>query len=345
MKTLAVIIVNWNGREYLSACLSSLQEQTFQDFRTICVDNGSTDGSRELLATFPDVECVELPANKGFAEPNNIGIARAFADPHISSIVTLNNDTKTDPRYLEELVACAERHPDAGSIQPKVLRMPDREILDSTGVLIYKDMSAISRGQGERDSGRYETEEEVFGASASAALYRRGALESVALGPNEFFDRDYFAYYEDVDLAWRLRLQGFRSYYAPRARVYHVHSATGKRHSPFKSFHIHRNQYYNMIKNLPAGALVRAFAFMPVRYVLLASSVVRKKGPSAKLSESGGNMVSIVLRSWRDIFRMLPRMLAKRKIIQSRRGASSRDVRRWFSLYKANLFKMIYDAS
>lgn len=346
MTTVAVIIVNWNGKDFLRTCLESLQNQTFKDFRVICVDNGSTDDSRELCQEFPFVEWIELPENRGFAEPNNIGIARAFEDRNISFIVTLNNDTKVESAYLHELVACAHRHPEAGSIQPKVLRMPAQGIFDSAGMLIYKDMSAINRGQGERDNGQYEQEEEIFGASASAALYSRRALEDVALGKNEYFDRDYFAYYEDVDLAWRLRLRGFRCYYTPRALVTHIHSATGKRHSPFKSFHIHRNQYYTIIKNLPVRDLARALAFMPVRYLLLLSSVLRKKGPAARLSESlGGGMASMVLRSWVQIARTLPRTIAKRRMIQARRVVSSRDVRKWFSLYKASLAKMIYDAS
>lgn len=347
MKTLAVIIVNWNGKEFLKECLESLRMQTLRGFRVICVDNGSTDGSRELLHEFSHVECIELSENNGFAEPNNIGIARAFEDPNISFIVTLNNDAKVDPAYLQELVSCAERHPDAGSIQPKVLRMPNQDILDSTGMLIYKDMSAINRGQGDRDVGQYSEEEEVFGASASAALYARRALEDVAFQKNEYFDRDYFAYYEDVDLAWRLRLRGFRSFYAPRALVYHVHSATGKRHSPFKSFHIHRNQYYTMFKNLPTGALLRALAFMPIRYLLLLSSVMRKKGPAAKLSESarGRGMLAIVLRSWMHIMKALPRLLAKRKMIQGKRVVGGKEIERWFAIYKASLSKMLYDAS
>jgi GT2 family glycosyltransferase len=345
MTNVVVIIINWNGKKYLDECLSSLREQTFKKFRIILVDNGSDDGSADYISKiFPEVKLIKLDNNTGFAYANNIGIKEAFKDQSVEYIITLNNDTCCDREYLEKMVNCVVAHSDAGSIQAKVVNYFENEIIDSVGILIYPEMSAINRGQKEKDQGQYENEEEIFGASASAALYTHEALEKTMMPSGDYFDSDYFAYYEDVDLAWRLRLAGFKSYYAPKAKVYHVHSATGKNFSPFKAFHIHRNQYYNIIKNLPASFLLKALALMPIRYFLLVSSVIRKKGPSAKLSqnEQKQSMAGIVFRSWKDVIKNLPRLLKKRNYIQKKRTAKKEEIKEWFQKYRADWRKMIY---
>ena len=347
----AVVIVTWNGLEHLRVCLPALYQQSYLDFKIILVDNGSEDGTPDYVrAEYPEVELIALPVNQGFAGPNNLGFNKALADPETRYIVALNNDTKPEPTYLEELVACAERHPDAGSVQAKVINFFDPDRLDSTGILIAREMSAINRAQKEPDDGRYDLEEEIFGPSASASLYTREALGRVMLPfgseRQEYFDSSYFAYYEDVDLAWRLRLAGFSSYYTPLARVYHVHSATGKNYSPFKAFHIHRNHFYNIIKNLPLPFLLSMIALVPVRYVLLLCSVFKKQGASAELSsnvkkgESG--LVKIVIRSWLEVLRNLPHLLRKRKYIQGKRRVSLQEINRWFVEYRADYKKIIF---
>jgi GT2 family glycosyltransferase len=341
----AIIIVNWNGREYLENCLKSLRNQTFKNFRIILVDNGSTDDSVKYVGdNFLDVQIIKFETNTGFAYANNVGIKEAFKDQSIKHIITLNNDTDTDSEYVGAMVRCAENHPEAGSIQPKVINFYDKYIIDSVGILIYPDMNAINRGQKEKDQGQYEREEEIFGASASAALYAREALEKTVLPGENYFDSDYFAYYEDVDLAWRLRLSGYKSYYCPKAIVYHIHSATGKNYSPFKSFHIHRNQYYNIIKDLPLVFLIKALAMMPIRYFLLVSSIIRKKGPAAKLSqnEQKQSVTGIVFRSWKEAAKNLLQLLKKRKYIQKKRVVRNSEINEWFQRYRADWRKMIY---
>lgn len=345
MKNVSVIIANWNGKEHLVGCLHSLSLQTYKEFEIIVVDNGSSDDSVEFIEkNYPEVAVIKLKENTGFAFANNVGIKKVLENKGIEFVITLNNDTTPESDYIEEMVACARRHPEAGSIQPKVINYFDQKIIDSTGILIYKDMSAINRGQKEFDAGQYEEEEEIFGASASASLYARNALESAQLFPGEFFDNMHFAYYEDVDLAWRLRLFGFSSFYAPMAKVLHVHSATGKNFSPFKAFHIHRNQYYNMIKNLPFLPMIRAFLFMPVRYGLLISSVLIKKGPSSELSQNKEKkgIIGIVLKSWIDVLKNISELLKKRRIVQKNKKVGNREIKKWFSLYRADIKKIIY---
>ncbi|MFA4817323.1 MAG: glycosyltransferase family 2 protein [Parcubacteria group bacterium] len=345
MKETAVIIANWNGKEYLENCLSALRNQTYKDFKTMLVDNGSSDESVFFVEkNYPEVELIKLDKNTGFAYANNLGIQKALADESIRYLITLNNDTRADENYLEKLVECAKNHPEAGSIQSKVLNFFEKSIIDSTGILIYPDMSAINRGQKEKDERQFEKEEEIFGASASAALYAREMLEKVKLPGENYFDSDYFAYYEDVDLAWRLRLAGFSSFYCPKAVVYHVHSATGKNYSPFKSFHIHRNQYYNILKDLPFCFMLKALAFMPIRYCMLLASVLRRKGPAAKLTKNTKEegIVRIVLRSWKQIIKNLPMLMRKRKFIQKNKAVKNSEIKKWLELYQADFKKMIF---
>jgi GT2 family glycosyltransferase len=345
MKETVIVIANWNGKEHLEKCLSALRNQTYKNFKIILVDNGSSDESVFFIEkNFPEVELIKLGENTGFAHANNLGIQKAFADESVGFLVTLNNDTQANDDYLEKLVECAKNHPEAGSIQPKVLNFFEKNTIDSAGMLVYLDASAINRGQKEKDGGQYEKEEEIFGASASAALYAREALEKVKFPNGDYFDSDYFAYYEDVDLAWRLRLAGFSSIYCPRGVVYHVHSATGKNYSPFKSFHIHRNQYYNILKNLPFCFMLRALAFMPIRYSMLLASVLRKKGPAAKLAKNTQKegVVRIVLKSWWQIIKNLPMLAQKRKFIQKNKTVKNSEIKKWLKIYRADLKKMIF---
>lgn len=345
MKDTAVVIANWNGKEHLEKCLPALRNQTYKNFKTILVDNGSLDNSVFFVEkNYPEVELIKLDKNTGFARANNLGIQKAFADENIKYLITLNNDTQATEDYLEKLIECAKNHPAAGSVQPKVLNFFIKKIIDSAGILIHFDMSAINRGQKEKDAGQYEKEEEIFGASASAALYVREALEKIKFSNGDYFDSDYFAYNEDVDLAWRMRLAGFSAFYCPQAAVFHVHSATGKKYSPFKSFHIHRNQYYNILKNLPFCFMLKALAFMPIRYCLLLASVLRKKGPAAKLAENTQEegIVRIVLKSWWQIIKNLPTLMRKRKFIQKNKTVKNAEIRKWLKLYQADFKKMIF---
>lgn len=347
-KRLVITLVNWNGRDMLEDCLESVRAQTFQDFSMIVVDNGSTDGSVEFLREhYPEIELIEFDENTGFAYPHTYAIKRAFEDPGVEFILTLNNDTALDPDFFAEMVAAAERHPEAGSIQGKVVNFYVPSLIDCTGILVHWDMSALNRGQTEKDAGQFDQEEEIFGPSASAALYRADALKKTTLPNGDIFDSSYFAYYEDVDLAWRLRLAGYSSWYTPTAVIKHIHSATGVNHSPFKAFHVHRNHYFNMIKNLPFWFLVRALMFMPMRYLLLVSSIFRRKGAAARLSKNvsadqKGGIVRMVLRSWWQIFIALPSLLRNRRSIQRARTISHAQAYRLLKRYHAAIARIIY---
>lgn len=342
---IAIIIVNWNGKDLLKNCLDSLENQTSFDFRIILVDNGSKDGSVLFLKEkYPKIEIIELSENFGFAKANNIGISRAFEDEKVRHILTLNNDTVVDSKFIETILKEIRINSNFGSIQPKIFDSKGEKI-DCVGMLISFEMSAQNKGYGEKDLGQFEKKEEIFGSSACASLYSREALESVKLPRGNYFDESYFAYFEDVDLAWRMRLAGFKSYYCPEAKVFHVHSATGVKNSQFKKFHLHRNQYYNIIKNLPFFLMMKAIFFMPIRYLLVLHSMIIGKRSVEKKNQAFGKprgIVKNIFGDWRDVLENLPQLLKKRKIIQNRKKVENKEVKKWLKQYKADFKKTIY---
>ena len=208
MTRISVVVLNFNGKQYLHDCLSSLALQTCMDFEVIVVDNGSSDGSVEYLrGNFPWVKVVRNEENLGFAEGTNSGIREAKGD----LILTLNNDTKADKDFIKRLIEPMSETK-VGMCASKML-FPDGRI-NSAGICISRSGAAWDRGMFEPDTGQYNQEEEVFGPCAGAALYRKEMLEEIGL-----FDEDFFLYMEDVDLAFRGRLAGWKCIYVPEAVV------------------------------------------------------------------------------------------------------------------------------
>ncbi|MEM7116836.1 MAG: glycosyltransferase family 2 protein [Chloroflexota bacterium] len=235
----SVIIVNWNGRSWLEQCLPTLQTQTYTPFEIIIVDNGSTDGSAGWLEEqWPQIKLLPQTQNLGFAAANNIAIRHSQA-PYL---ITLNNDTKLEPSCLAELVAAAKQ-PDVGMVAAQIVQWQEPTRLDSAGIEVDKAGIGWNRGWGCPVSEAGE-ETAVFGPSAAAALYKRAMLDEVGL-----FDEDFFAYYEDVDLAWRGQRAGWRCLYTPKARVHHWHSATANRTPRFKTYLLGRNKVWALVKN------------------------------------------------------------------------------------------------
>ena len=238
-----MIIPNWNGAAHLPACLDALAAQREAGFRTIVVDNGSSDGSLAVLARRdPPVGVIALPANLGYAGGCNVGLRRASSE----FLVILNNDTQVEPDWLGELLAALEQHPEAGMATPKVRLWDDHTRLHTTGDEVHVNGIPDSRGVWEVDEGQYDDQVYVFGASGVAPAYRRAMLDEIGL-----FDADFGSYCEDVDLSWRAQLAGYRCVYAPRAVLYHKVSATGK--GVIRSYRVARNTIWTLAKNLPPG--------------------------------------------------------------------------------------------
>src|SRR5829696_6167989 len=293
MPEIAVVVVNWNGAHLLRTCLGSLRGQTFSDFETILVDNGSTDASRELVAReFPEVRVVPLAENRGLAGGTNAGIA--VTDAPI--IATLNNDTEADPRWLAELHAALESHPEAGSAASKLLLFDRRDVIHSAGDFYGLDGIPGNRGVWQPDAGAYTRPELVFGACAGAAAYRRSMLEDVGS-----FEDSFFMYCEDVDLAFRSQLLGYRCVFVPSAIVYHMLSATGG--GPLASYYCGRNFLRVIARDMPGPLLRRVWPCIAAAQLRMAAESLRHlREPSARAK----------LRGQLDGLRELPRLLGER---------------------------------
>ncbi len=245
MPKVSIAIVNFNGEALLRNNLPDMLRQDYQDFETIVVDNGSTDGSVKLLEEeFPEVRVVRLEQNAGFAA----GVNRAIENSSSDYIATLNNDARPNADWLSNLVTFADDNPDFGMFASKMVFDHDPTIINSAGISLDLAGIAWDRMVGDRDGG---PSREVFGPSAGAALYRRKLFDDVG-----GFDESFFAYLEDVDLAWRARLAGWRCWYVATAAVRHEHSATAIEGSPFKNFHLGRNKILSILKNYPLPQLL-----------------------------------------------------------------------------------------
>jgi len=344
-KKVAIIIVNWNGLRFLKDCLEAIYNQTYKNFDVYFVDNGSIDNSvKFVLDNFKKIKIIRLTKNTGFAKGNNVGINEAFKDSDVEYIFTLNNDTKIDKECITKLVNTLDKSLKLATAAPKMKFFYENNLLDSIGVLISLSGGGANRGYKEYDQGQYDISSEIFGVCAGAALYKRAALEDIVY-KNEFFDNSFFAYYEDLDLNWRLKLRGWNSISCPEAIVYHVHSATGGSNTPFKSFYANRNRYFLVIKNLPFKYLMLSLLSTPYRYLkLLNSMFIKKSGPSYKLKKNSNMFMPffIVFKGFISLSLNLPFLLLKRWYIQKNKKVSNNEVSDWFRKYKANVNDMIY---
>jgi GT2 family glycosyltransferase len=212
----SVVVVNWNSREDLALCLASLTEQTCRSLEVIVVDNGSTDGSVELVRSqFPDYTLLEAGENLGFAEGCNRGIAAA----HGEWIALLNNDAIADPRWAETLVEAAERaEPSCGMLQSTMFFLDRPGVINSVGLRLTRTGCGLDLLEGK--SLPIVGVDQIFCPTGGAALYRRSMLEAIRL-PVGYFDREYFMYSEDFDLGWRARLAGWTGQLVPDSIVRH----------------------------------------------------------------------------------------------------------------------------
>jgi GT2 family glycosyltransferase len=331
MQPVPVVILNYNGERLLADCLDSLRAQDYPGTEVWVVDSGSTDASLSLVRDkYPWVKVIPLGRNYGVAKGYNLGLGEILKDERIQYFATLNNDTKLSPGWLSALVDVMERHPEAGTVTSKTVFFYEPNKIDTTGVLLYRDGSNQGRGHLEIDRGQFEEEEEVFGASLVAALIRRKAWEDAG-----GFENIFFAYNEEVDLNWRMRLRGWKSYYTPKAVAYHVHSAHFVSYSTAKVYFTERNRIWHVIRNFPLPLLVRSPYYTAVRYWTLARGMARKRGAAAKVAErtSKATIAITLVRAWGAGLALAPLFLVKRVINQRRRKVSWREVEEWHRRY------------
>jgi GT2 family glycosyltransferase len=249
---ISAIVVNYNGAKFLSACLESLCNQTYQDLEVIVVDNASPDGSGQIALEFGNkVHFIQSMKNLGYGEGINAGIAVASGD----MILALNNDIVLDRSCAEHLVRAMDGDPRIGMCAPKML-LPDGR-LNSTGICISRSGAAWNRNFGHENTEPGEQTEDVFGPCGGAALYRKSMLDQVGS-----FDASFFMYLEDVDLAVRGRLAGWRCRYVPKAVVVHANGASVGRGSDLAVYYQNRNILWYTVRDFPARLLLTSLPWI-----------------------------------------------------------------------------------
>lgn len=315
----SVVVVNWNHGALIGECLDALLAQDYPSFDVIVVDNGSTDGSPEWISRHHSgIQLYRLGENLGFSKAFNTGARRARG----ALVLSLNPDVIVEPGFLRGMVAVLSQNERIGTVAPKLLQADDPSILDSTGLFIDRRRRPYDRGQGETDRDQYDARSEVFGACGAAALYRRAMLEDLAI-EGEYFDEDFFAYYEDADLAWRAHLRGWRCVYAPEAVATHARGwgdtlrkrgrVTKKATGPRLAL---RNRYLMTVKN-------DAWRYFLIDLPWILGAELPRLAYAAVV-------MSRVLLGIPDLLRALPSAFRKRKSVRDRRTVTDAMVRRWF---------------
>ena len=315
MNLATVIIVNWNGRHLLPDCLNSLREQKFKKFKTILVDNGSSDGSVDWVhRRYPEVRIIPLWTNSGFCVANNVGYGAAKT----KYVALLNNDAVADPLWLQRLIEALETHGQAGFAASKILYYQKPDTIDRAGDGYTRAGAGLLRGRG-MPFHAYDKEEWIFGACAAAALYRKCMLDDIG-----FFNEDFFLLYEDVDLSFRAQLKGYKCLYVPEATVFHKTSSSIIRDSHTSIYFGHRNQEWVYFQNMP-GRLIGKTIFLHMAHNM---------GAFLYFSCNGG-MKSILRAKW-DAFRHMKKVLKNRRMVQKRKRVEDSYV--WTLLEKEHFF-------
>jgi GT2 family glycosyltransferase len=308
-RQVAVVIVDWTSGDLLARCLAALRGQTVRPASVIVVDNASAEPTAwRVPGEAPDLEIVRMVENLGFAAGTNRGIARA---PEARWIALLNPDAFPEPEWLEKLLQAAEAHPEYSFFASRQVMAEDPARLDGAGDAYGVSGIAWRRGWGRPAAGVADVPGEVFGPCAAAALYRRDILLEVG-----GLDEGFFCYFEDVDLAFRLRLAGHRCLYVPDAVVRHVGSASSGRRSDFSVYHGHRNLVWTFVKNMPGPLLA---LYWPHHLLLDLASLV--------WFTLRGQGRAIWKAKW-DALKGLPRVLRQRREVQARRRVRSGELRR-----------------
>ena len=291
----SIVIVNWNGRQFLDACLDAVAAQQGVNAETILVDNGSTDGSAAYVCErYPWVRVVALTENRGFAGGNNAGVREARG----RFVALLNNDTVADPGWLKTLLSAAD---DSVLTTSRVVYMHDRRVIDSAGDGMLRWGGAFKRHHGDTVDAAMESRD-VFGVCGAACLVAKRVFEELG-----GFDEHLFISHEDVDLSYRARLRGYRCRYVADAVVAHHGSSTLGRVSAFAVYHGQRNLEWVYLKNTPISLLLRT---LPGHLVYVAAA-------AAHFARAG--LLGTFVRAKLAALAGIPRVLRQRAAVQRAR--------------------------
>lgn len=309
-------IVNYRTYEDVLRCVEGLRGSSLVPDRILVADNAMVPDQAERLARVVGRENVlASPENRGYAGGANVIIRAA---PDARYVLVLNPDVHVQKDFCRELVRAADADPRAGAVGGRLVR-PESGAVDSAGMVALRTGRCLDRNALTFPGERFHRSGEVFAICGAAMLLRREALEDVRIG-DEYFDEDFLIYHEDVDLCWRMRLRGWRIFYAAAAVALHGRGFGGDRPratvSRFVRRHAYRNHYLRLVKNLlPAQVWRDGLHLAAWEFVRAGFAVLREP---------------FLLLAWRDLLRLLPRALRKRRLIMSRKRVGYREMAHWF---------------
>ena len=304
----SILIVNWNGMAVLPRCLEALATQICRDFEIILFDNGSKDHSLEFVAEkYPDIKVLTSRRNIGFAAANNLAAKQARGE----WLALLNNDAFPDKFWLDVLDEATRIYTDTAMFASSLLMADHPDRIDGAGDALHGSGTVWNRQHRHPAAQADKTVHEVFAPQGAAALIRRSAFETAG-----GFDEDFFAYHEDIDLAFRLRLVGHHCLYIPDARVFHEGSHTTGKGSNFAVVFGHRNWVWCWVQNMPTALLWRYLPEHLLANLFFLLYISLKGQPWA-----------IFKAKWHALLG-LPKAFRKRRRRQLTRTASTRQIHR-----------------
>lgn len=325
----SIIVVNYNGAEFIAETIESIYSQSYTNWELIVVDNNSSDNSIEILKKYANVKLIQSKENNGFAKGNNIGIRESKGE----LIALLNNDAVAASDWLEKMVSTLENNEELGSCGCKIVSYYEPDLLDSAGLLI--NVSGLSRARGRNESiSSYDSSDYILIPSGCAAIYKKVALDEVGL-----FDEDFFCYCEDTDLGFRLQLAGWKCYYVHDAVVHHRYSATAGQYSLFKTYLVERNHYWFVLKNFPLSTLIANPLYTIRVYFEQLLNILKKSGASSEIAANVPmkKLIGTLFKAHKDAWVKFPLMLKKRSEIAEIRKVSSKTTKSWFREYRITI--------
>jgi hypothetical protein len=257
-KRVAYIIVCWNNKDILAECIESINQQNYKDKDIYLIDNNSSDGSADFIATnYPEIKLIRSNKNNGFARGNNLLIQEALKDEKVKYFALINSDARITSDWTEKLINESDKHKNVACLQGLTLDYFDHAIVDSHHIYLSVNLQSTQYGYQQSNSQQYLSSCEVMGVNAAATIITREFIEEQPY--NKLFDESFFMYLEDVDVSLRALNIGWHNYFVAEAIAYHIGSASSKaRSSSFSLYYTARNQVGLLLKNIPVSILIRA---------------------------------------------------------------------------------------
>ncbi|MCD4705625.1 glycosyltransferase family 2 protein, partial [bacterium] len=320
MSKVSINLLTYNGEKYLKDCFNSILSQNYKNFALLVIDNNSSDNSSEIIKKIKtkfkenqiDFRFIQNRENLGFAKGHNQAIELSDS----KYVLVLNQDLILAENYLKKIIEFMDSCPKCGSATGKILRLTNgqkTDIIDSLGLKVFKNFRVVDSKAGEKNDNKIKNNQKIFGVSGTCPLYRKKALESIKID-KDYFDSDFGTYKEDVDLAFRLKKVGWKSYLISDTKVWHDRSGAGdekskdfktaknrKQKFDFVNYNSYKNHLFVLVKNISASDFLKNFIFIfwyefkKLVYIILFEPKT--------------------LKSLIEFFKKLPKMLKKRKII------------------------------